>query len=126
MATIKKENKNENLTIFSVCGVLTAEEVIKVLDAFFSNKITKNILWDFTKADVSKVTQKDMEQIINLGKAKAHLRKNGKTALIVKNKLSYGMSRKYEILSEIEQHQIQHRVFTDLDEAIAWLESTES
>jgi len=108
-----------------VRGMLTCEDIIHSLEEFFKHGVTPHLLWDFTSADLSGITQKDMEEIITVAKSYAHLRKNGKTALLVPKDLSFGLSRMYETLSEIREHPILHRLFRDMGKAMAWLESGE-
>ena len=123
MASIKKTNeKGTSITILTVSGVLSFEEVIHSLENFFKRDVTKNLLWDFRDADLSKITPNNMEQIIKISKSNAHLRENGRTALVVYQDLSFGLSRMYEILSELSEHSIPHCVFRDMGEAIKWLE----
>ena len=109
----------------TVSGILTCEEIIHALEDFFKHGCTPDLLWDFTDAHPSGITQSEMEQIIIVAKSYAHLRKNGRTALVVNRDLSFGLSRMYETLSEVKEHPIHHRVFRDMDKALAWLTSDE-
>jgi len=57
MATIETSYDYKNdLAIHKVEGVFTAKEAKGKIEAYYQGKITKNTLWDFTKADVSKIT----------------------------------------------------------------------
>ena len=61
MASIKRSNiKDASLTILTVSGVVTCEDVIHALEDFYENDVTQNLLWDYTDADVSKITEKCM------------------------------------------------------------------
>lgn len=127
MATIKRTNRKDDLlTIFTVNGPLSCDEVIHALDDFYKHEVTPYLLWDFTDADLSGINQNDMEQIISTAKSNTYLRKDGKTAFVVSQDLSFGMSRMYEILSELSEHPISPSVFRDMNKAIAWLKSSES
>jgi hypothetical protein len=124
MASIKKTNKaGESLTILTVIGIPTIEELIHAFENFMKHDVTPYLLWDFTDADLSQITQKGMEEIIAVAKSKAHLRKNGRTALVVSQDLSFGLSRMYETLSKIREHPISHFVFRDMDKALTWLKT---
>lgn len=125
MATITRTNrKDELLTILSVNGVLTCDEVLHALDDFYEHDVTPYLMWDFTEADVSGITQNDMERIISAVKSNTPLRKNGRTAFVAHHDLSFGLSRMYQMLSEVSEHPIPPIVFRDRDSAIAWLKST--
>ncbi|MDY6972935.1 MAG: hypothetical protein SV775_11455 [Thermodesulfobacteriota bacterium] len=126
MASFKRTNiTDESLTILTASGVVTCEDVIHALEDFFEHNVAQHLLWNIMDADISGVTQDDMEQIIAVSKEKAHLRKNGRTALVVRQDLSFGLSRMYEILSELRGHPIPYRVFRDMDIAITWLKTGE-
>ena len=122
MATIKRTTQREaSLTILAVKGVLTSQEIIGALAEFYEHDATPHLLWDFSEADLSGITSAHMEQIIAVSKSKAHIRPDGRTALVVQKDLSFGLSRMYETLADISQHPVAYRVFRDKDEAVAWL-----
>jgi hypothetical protein len=109
------------LTVLTVSGILTADEVIRALERFFESDVTRDLVWDFSGADLSAITRVGMERIIAVARAGARLRPDGRTALVVGEDLSFGLSRMYESLSEVRDHPIHHRVFRDKGEALAWL-----
>lgn len=121
MATIKKSKKDESQTILTVSGVLTREEIIHAYEDFVQHDVTPFLLWDFTDADLSNISKEDMEQIITVTKTYAHLRKNGKTALLVPTDLSFGISRMYEAFIEIREHPLTINAFRSREKALAWL-----
>lgn len=124
MASIKRINKAEkSLTILTVSGMLTIEEVIHAFENYIKHDVTPHLLWDFTDADLSQLDPEGMKQIIAFVKSKAHFRKNGRTALVGNQDLSFGISRMYKTLSEIEEHPLSHYVFRDIDKALAWLKT---
>jgi len=79
MATIETSYDYKNdLAIHKVEGVFTAKEAKGKIEAYYQGKITKNTLWDFTKADVSKITTSEYQEIVNVAGTFAHLRKGGR------------------------------------------------
>jgi hypothetical protein len=110
-----------SLTVLTVSGALTADEVIRALVGFFEGDVTRDLVWDFTGADLSALNRVGMERIIAVAKDGARLRPDGRTALVVGQNLSFGLARMYELLSEVKGHPIHHRVFRDKGEALAWL-----
>lgn len=121
MASIEKTSiKDSLITLMTVSGVVTYVDVIDALDDFYRNNATHKLLWDLTDADVSKINKDSMELIIKFDKTKASLRKNGMTALVANQDLSFGLSRMYEALSEANNHSINHGVFRSIDEAREW------
>ena len=124
MASIKRTNiADESLTILTVSGIFTAEKVIRAFEKFIEHNVTANLLWDFSDADLSQITQKNMEKIIAFTKSKAHLRKNGRTAFVSEQDLPFGVSRMYQTLSEINEHPISQCVFRDMDKALTWIKT---
>jgi len=124
MAQIRKEIVNNgSLTILSVVGKVTYTEVIGALNDFYNQNFTLNLLWDFSEADLQSATSEELQKIIAVAKGYAHLRLAGKTGVIMKNDLGFGLGRMYEILSEIKEHPIYHHIFRSKDEALAWLET---
>ena len=122
MAVIKRTSPKEaSLTILTVTGALAREEIIQALEEFHDHDVTPDLLWDFSDAGLSAITQVRMEQIIAVSKANAHLRWNGRTALVVKRDLSFGLSPMYGTLADISGHPVAYRVFRDKDKAIDWL-----
>jgi len=87
----------------------------------YRGKITKNTLWDFTKADMSKITTGEYRDIANVAAKFAHLREGGKAALVLPKDLSYGLGRMFETFSEIENIPYEIRSFRGIDEAREWL-----
>jgi hypothetical protein len=122
MAEIKVAvDEDKGLTIHEVVGVITVEEVLSIFAGFASDSPTLYLLWDFSRADVSNAASDDLRKILSVAKEKAHVRQGGKTALLTSGKLEFGLARMYGILSEIYEHPISHRIFTEKDEAIKWL-----
>jgi len=121
MASIKKIKKDKSLTILSVAGELTREEIIFAFEDWAKHDVTLLLMWDLRDADLSSLNQEDLEQITAVTKTYANLRKNGKTALLVPTDLSFGISRMYEAIAEIGEHSISIRAFRSIENALAWL-----
>lgn len=126
MANIKKEiNRELDLTTYSVIGDFKVTTILESLDQFYMSYYTLNLAWDFSEANTSHITRDDINSIIKHAKTHAHLRKNGKTAFIVSDDLSFGLGRMYDIVAEISDHKIFHNVFRNIEEAIEWLQDNE-
>jgi hypothetical protein len=118
---VRSQNPGESLTILTVVGEVTSGEVVGALEQFLKGGVTRDLLWDFRGAKLSAIHRDDIERIIAVAKAGAHLRPDGRTALVVGDLLSFGISRMYELLAELKDHPIRHHVFRDVEEALAWL-----
>jgi hypothetical protein len=122
MAQIKKDvHKDKDITIVNVSGELLFEQIVQVLEDFYKSDFTLKLLWDLSHADLSALTNSHIEKIISYAKSKSHLREGGKTAIVALKDIDYGVSRMYEILSELKEHPVSHSVFRNRDEALKWL-----
>ena len=122
MATIETlyDYKN-NLTLHKVEGILTFEETKNKIEEYYQGTITKYTLWEFTKAEVSKISTSEIQEIVKVARKFAHMRKGGRTALVLHQDLSYGLGRMFEAFSEIESIPYEIRCFRGFIEAREWL-----
>lgn len=126
MPSAKREiYKNKNLTIFRLSGELTLEEIISTANLFYSDEITDNVIFDITKTSFRNITNENVLEVVNLttGHAK-QLRKTGKTAIVVSDDTSFGLSRMYELLSDKNNHPVDHAVFKNVQEAMIWIQQS--
>ncbi|MFC1896670.1 hypothetical protein ACFL0Q_08465 [Thermodesulfobacteriota bacterium] len=115
------ERQNE-LTVFSVLGQVTAAQVFRQIEDFLTEDPTRLALWDFTEGTLAAIPSKDLRAIINRGKKLAHSRNGGKTALVQPGNIDYGLGRMIEAHAEIVQLPLEIRAFRDVESARAWLE----
>lgn len=124
MAHIRKEvEENGQTTILVVAGIVAAEELIEAFKDFYHQGFTPNLVWDATRADLTELSTDQLRQIFSIAKEFSHLRKSGKTAIVVAGSLGFGMGRMYEIFCELDNHPIPLRVFKAMAEAREWLAS---
>lgn len=124
MANIKvKIVQEEDLTIFTVEGDLSSDEILKYSIKYYDTKPTKLVLWDVSRGSVSKISRADFQRIASIMKGHTAKRANGKTALIGKFDVDFGIARMYEAYADIEEIQIIYKVFRNVDDALKWLQS---
>ncbi len=114
-------DRHRRLTTHEVAGRITFEEIVSALERFYSHTPTLHILWDFSQADASGLTNEDVKNIMFFAKSRMHGRTGGKSALVGIGDLEYGLGRMYEILAEVYEHPIVHKVFRNCEEAVEWL-----
>ena len=119
-------DQERDLTEVTVTGKLDQQMIIDALEDFYGGRITSRMLWDLSGADLADVQSGQILRIISVAKRFAHLRPEGKTAILTSRAVDFGMARMYELTSEIENHPIQHRVFKDRDAALQWLATVET
>ena len=118
---IKKIDSENDMTVFTVIGKVTANELVAAISDFYENDVTSNILWDLTKGDLSEIRSSDVELIANLSVKYAEKRSSGKTAIVGSDDLAFGLSRMYEITKELVKLPFETQAFRDIDKAFKWL-----
>ena len=122
MGTIEtKKDFDRKLTTNTAAGRLTQEDFLNWVADYYSGAVTEFILWDFSKADLSGITNEEFRNILKEVKKISHKRKGGKTAFVSKNDLGFGLGRMFEILAGIEDIQFEYMNFRSVSEARKWL-----
>jgi hypothetical protein len=120
-----KVDKKRNLTIFSLTGELTMNEILGALKSFWEGReLTLNTLWDTRNAVVTKLKSSEIGNIarfIGQYRNRFEERKNGKAAIVATTDLQYGLSRILETLYQRENVPIKLQPFRTMEEAIQWL-----
>lgn len=124
MPVRKQLEKNGDLTFLVVTGRITAEELIEAIGEFYRQEYTAKLIWDIREADLTALSTEQLRKVLSFAQSLGHLRKNGKTAIVVAGNLAFGLGRMYEILCEIDRHPVPLKVVKNMDEAtMAWLDA---
>ena len=122
MAVIEKVVDSQNdLSVFTVNGELTADEIIEQVEEYYTQHPTKLVLWIMGDVDLSAVTGAGIEKIIQTAKKHTGKREEGKTAIFGSRDIEYGLARMYEAYTGFENLPYEYKVFKDVDEAKEWL-----
>ncbi len=122
MVNIKKTyDLNKNLTTFKITGQMMAGDLYDCLAQYFGGKVTLRTLWDITEAQIPSATVDEISDLAQYVRNMADARMGGKTAIISKDDLGYGMSRMLGTLYELEQVPFEIQVFRSLEDARAWI-----
>jgi len=111
------------LTIHRCQGKVAVTDIEKIIVAFYDKEPTLNVLWDFSEADLSKVTIGEIEQLAKTVNAVSHSRTSGKSAIISPHDISFGLSRVYQAFAESGDVKSTTKVFRNEQEALDWLKS---
>ena len=126
MPITSKVEKTKNLTIYTLTGELTLDEILNALKSFWeAHTLTLNLLWDAQGAKVNQLKSEEVAKIIEfIGQYKHRFeeRKGGKAAIVASSNLQYGLSRILGTFYEIEGFPTQLKVFRIMDEAMEWLD----
>lgn len=118
----KRDSSNE-LTEHVVKGFVTDDEMFACEADFYKSDPTKLQLWDMSAADLGKITSEGLRKFVSRSAQLGKVRKGGRTAVIVRTKLQYGLGRMAEIFGEVESLPFAFSLFRKRDEAVAWLKA---
>ena len=110
-----------DLSVFTVNGELTADEIIERVEEYYTKHPTKLVLWIMGDVDLSAITREGIERIIQIAKKNTGKRKEGKTAIVGSKDVEYGLARMYEAYTGFENLPYEYKIFKDVDEAKEWL-----
>jgi len=124
MAQIKKIiDSDRDLTTLVFSGKVAPEEVIGALKEFYGASPTLNTIWNFSDCDLSAARMEQLSSILVVARSYAHLRKGGRSALVLPGDVGFGLGRMYEAMAEGKDHPVEHAVFRSVAEALKWLDS---
>lgn len=110
-----------DLTVKTVTGKISADEVIEVIEKFYSDQPTKYVIWNFMEADGAQISPNDIETINQTISKHSYKRIGGKTALVVSRDYGYGMSRMHQTSAETHGINIKYYITRDMDDARRWI-----
>jgi len=110
-----------DLSVFTVNGELTADEIIERVEEYYTKHPTKLVLWIMGDVDLSAITREGIERIIQTAKKNTGKRKEGKTAIVGSKDIEYGLARMYEAYTGLENLPYEYKIFKNVDEAKEWL-----
>jgi len=118
---LSTEDMKRNLTIYTCRGQISVDEIKKKVKSFYEGTPSRNVIWDFTEADLSSITADEIRALASGVKKLAHSREGGKTAIVAPEDISYGFGRMYQIFAEIYAQIADIGVFRSKLEAERWL-----
>jgi len=122
MANIETDiDFEKDLTIFSVKGELTANEIIQYASGPYNQTPTKLVIWDVSEGHIYNNTSDEFRNIALKMKKLTEKRQGGKTAFIGNLDADFGMGRMYEVFAKTENLPVEFKSFKSLDEAMKWL-----
>jgi SpoIIAA-like len=116
--TVKDKN---GILINSVSGKITSEDIAVHLINAALNLTTIPALWDFTDANIGKITYEELLGMAKKFKPYVELRSGVKTAVVANHDLPIDMMRILNKLAEINHPPIQIKTFREIDKAKEWL-----
>jgi len=110
-----------DLTIFTVTEAATYSELMPVLESFYSEAPTGNVIWDGTRITEIPLSSRELQTIVQFAHKHSNKRPAGNTALIVNSSLNYGMARMASTFAELDAMPRNIEIFKNLNEALKWI-----
>lgn len=128
MASIVVEISNDkDLTVFNIEGPVTADDILNSKAKYYYIKEpTKHVIWDFSNGTVAKISAHEFHVLAQHMKPLSLMRKGGKTAIVAKKNIDFGLSRMYTAYTSGEDLPINYRVFRDIESATIWISQKEN
>lgn len=122
MATITKSyESNKDLTIFTVVGETSFDEIWAQTCVLLEGVPAKLVLWDFTSGTVGNISSEEVRLIADRGGQISNKIAGGKGAIFVPKDLDYGMARVFKVFCEEGNFPVEIEVFRDGAAARKWL-----
>ena len=116
-----KADRDSRVTIHTVTGEPSYEEIMDVLTSFYGKHPTKNSLWDIRSTSLVRLSNKDLQFFADYSLWYGWVRAGGKTAFVVSNDIDYGILRMKEAYGKYAGFPFMIKVFHSMDEAIKWI-----
>ena len=110
-------DSQNDLTVYTVHGELTAEEIIKTIPQYS----TRLILWDAREGTLGQISTDELRKISKTAQALNNKRIEGKTAFVGKKDIDYGIGRMYEAFADLEGLPFEYSTFKSMEDAKHWL-----
>ena len=124
MAKVTKSYESDiDLTVFSVVGEITFDEVWDQTSIHLGGKPSKLSLWDFTLGTVTPISSDETRLIARRGGALSARIEGGKGAILTPKDIDYGIARMFQVFSELDNFPLEVQVFRDMNAARKWLMS---
>ena len=117
---VTEVDESKGLTVHTIRKTVGIEDIKQKLREFYSGRITKNIIWDFTNASVDSSVSGDNLNFL-LRYAKQFSRPGGKTALVATKAKDFDLARIVETKIHVVRKDIELMVFKNYADAIKWL-----
>jgi hypothetical protein len=114
----------DRIACITVTGSLSVIELIEALETFYTLIGSRHLLWDFTAADVSKITDEHFSDIAALAAMRLGPSEMRKTAYAAGDTGKYTRLCRYITVAFNAHVPSEYAVFMDRQSAVEWLQKT--
>lgn len=122
MPITAKIDKPKDLTVYTVKGLLSFDNAMPVVKAFYDSDPTKHVIWDLTDTTEVQFASEEVEKIATFEPRINGKRALGKTAIVAQKDILFGLSRMFESHSNIANSPYPVMVFRSIELAYKWLD----
>ena len=115
-------NLNLQLSVFSVSGSVTADDLIAAVAAHYGAKPTSNAVWDLTESDLSELDMAGLVRVSDAARQHSQGRRNPRTIVVVRSEQETYLVKLYEEISALRGSPVRYDLVSSLAEAYALLE----
>jgi len=110
-----------DFTLLISDGYTAIADWLRTVSEYREEGVTERELYDL-RLQSNLFSNEEIKKILDIAAANISKHKGDrKTALVVESRPQFGLSRMYELLSEVEGVLTKTQVFYELDKAIGWL-----
>jgi hypothetical protein len=116
-------DRDRDLTVRAIIGDVHVEQLVDALADYFAGEPTLNVLLDFSKAVMGRLSASDVRLLAQVTRQYADSRAGGKTALVFSTVFGYGLGRMFEQLRHASGAPVAYKSFRSREAAMEWLSS---
>ena len=113
------------LTLFSVSGSVTADELISAIETNYGSNPTTNTIWDLTQCALSGLDVDGLVRVSDCARQHSQGRKDPRTVFVVRSEQEAYLVKLYGEISAVRGSATQYDLVSSLDEAYAALAVTD-
>jgi hypothetical protein len=111
------------IMVFRAIGALSYDEIVETIETCYP-LVTQHILWDLRDCDLTGITSNQFMMLPAIAKSFMVNRKNGKSAYVGTDTISYGLLSMYVVTAKIHGITYSYNVFRTYEAALEWLHSS--
>lgn len=112
-----------DLVTFTLNGVVSVSDIIRLGDEHFLVHATNRSIWDFRNADLSEIVVTDMPALNASSRDASTRRQTPRAALIADDDGKRALLKLYGAIAEAGQTNIAYRIVADMVQAMDWIAS---
>ena len=114
-------SKAEELTLFLVSGVATAESLIAAIETHYGANPTSVAIWDLTRSDLSTLTPQDLVRVSDAASRYSQKRRNPRSLIVIRLEQEFYLIKLYTEISAVRGSPVSYELHYTLGKAYSAL-----